>query len=137
MKDKYLRLYAEFDNYRKRTNREMLEMQKVAAQSLLKALLPAVDDFDRAVKIGTMPDSSEPMPAGVVLVFEKLSKALEAQGLSIMETNGVDFNGDLHEAITKIPAPSAEMKGKIIDTIERGYMLYDKIIRYPKVVVGE
>ncbi len=137
MKDKYLRLYAEFDNYRKRSNREMLEMQKSAAQSVLKALIPAVDDFDRAVKIAEMPDSQEILPTGIKLVFEKLTKTLESQGLSPMETNGAEFNADLHEAITKIPAPTAELKGKIIDTVERGYTLYDKIIRFPKVVVGE
>ena len=137
MKDKYLRLYAEFDNYRKRTSRETLELQKVAGQGVIKSLLSSVDDFDRAIKIAEMPDSTEIIPEGIKLVYDKLMRALEQQGLSVMETNGVEFNADLHEALTKIPAPTAEMKGKIIDTIERGYMLQDKIIRFPKVIVAE
>jgi molecular chaperone GrpE len=137
MKDKYLRLYAEFDNYRKRTSREALEMQKTAGQSVIKSLLPAVDDFDRAIKIAEMPEATEQVPTGIKLVYEKLNRALEQQGLQVMETNGTVFNADLHEAITKIPAPMPEMKGKVIDTIERGYMLQDKIIRFPKVIVGE
>lgn len=137
MKDKYLRLYAEFDNYRKRTSRETLELQKVAGQGVIKSLLASVDDFDRAIKIAEMPDSTETLPEGIKLVYDKLMRALEQQGLSIMETNGVEFNADLHEALTKIPAPMPEMKGKIIDTIERGYMLQDKIIRFPKVIVAE
>jgi molecular chaperone GrpE len=137
MKDKYLRLYAEFDNYRKRTSREFLDMQKTAGQSVIKSLLPAIDDFDRAIKIAELADSTETVPTGVKLVYEKLNRALEQQGLQVMETNGEVFNADLHEAITKIPAPTPELKGKVVDTVERGYMLQDKIIRFPKVVVGE
>jgi molecular chaperone GrpE len=137
MKDKYLRLYAEFDNYRKRTSREYIEMQKTAGQAVIKSLLPAIDDFDRAIKIAELADSTETVPTGVKLVYEKLNRALEQQGLQVMETNGEVFNADLHEAITKIPAPMPELKGKIVDTVERGYMLQDKIIRFPKVVVGE
>jgi molecular chaperone GrpE len=137
IKDKYLRLYAEFDNYRKRSSREALEMQKTAGQSVIKSLLPAVDDFDRAIKIAEMPEATELVPTGIKLVYEKLNRALEQQGLQVMETNGQVFNADFHEAITKIPAPMPEMKGKIIDTVERGYMLQEKIIRFPKVIVGE
>lgn len=135
MKDKYLRIYAEFDNYRKRTNKERQEIIKLAAKDSLGALLPAVDDFGRAIRLAS--DSDETIPEGVVLIYNKLFKALEQQGIKEMETTGQDFDPELHEALTKIPAPSEELKGKIIDTIEKGYYLNDKIIRYAKVVIGE
>lgn len=135
MKDKYLRLYAEFDNYRRRTSRELLDMQKVANQALVKQLLPTLDDFERASKAAEA--ANEPMPEGMVLVLNKLTRTLEQQGLKAMESNGAAFDADLHEAITKIPAPTEELKGKVIDTVERGYYLNDKIIRYAKVVVGQ
>ncbi len=131
MKDKYLRIFAEFDNYRKRTIKERQDIIKLAAKDSLAALLPAVDDFSRAI------DNEESMPEGVILIYNKLYKALEQQGIKEMETTGQDFDPELHEALTKIPAPSEELKGKIIDTIEKGYYLNDKIIRYAKVVVGE
>ncbi|MFT5645454.1 MAG: molecular chaperone GrpE [Aureispira sp.] len=135
MKDKYLRIYAEFDNYRKRTSKERQNIIKLAAKDSLGALLPAVDDFSRAIRLAS--DSEETIPEGVILIYNKLFKALEQQGIKEMETTGQDFDPELHEALTKIPAPSEELKGKVIDTIEKGYYLNDKIIRYAKVVIGE
>jgi len=135
MKDKYLRIYAEFDNYRKRTSKERQNIIKLAAKDSLGALLPAVDDFSRAIRLAN--DSEEKIPEGVILIYNKLFKALEQQGIKEMETTGQDFDPELHEALTKIPAPSEELKGKVIDTIEKGYYLNDKIIRYAKVVIGE
>lgn len=135
MKDKYLRIFAEFDNYRKRTIKERQEIIKLAAKDSLGALLPAVDDFGRAIRLAN--DNDEKIPEGIILIYNKLFKALEQQGIKEMETTGQDFDPELHEALTKIPAPSEELKGKIIDTVEKGYYLNDKIIRYAKVVVGE
>lgn len=137
MKDKYLRIFAEFDNYRKRTIKERQDIIKLAAKDSLGALLPAIDDFDRAIKVANDNDNEEKIPEGIILIYNKLSKALEQQGIKEMITTGEDFDPELHEALTKIPAPSEELKGKIIDTIEKGFYLNDKIIRYPKVVVGE
>lgn len=137
MKDKYLRIFAEFDNYRKRTIKERQDIIKLASRDALNALLPAVNDFERAIKATQSDDNTEQLPEGIVLVYSKLMKALEQQGIREMETDGQDFDPELHEALTKIPAPTEELKGKIIDTIEKGYYLNDKIIRHPKVVVGE
>ncbi len=137
MKDKFLRLAAEFDNYKKRTLREKIELMKTAAQDTLSALLPVLDDFDRAKKIAEADDSSESFSEGVSLVYQKLYNILKQKGLQPMESTGLDFDPELHEAITEIPAPSEDMKGKIVDTIEKGYSLNDKIIRHAKVVVGK
>lgn len=137
MKDKYLRLYAEFDNYRKRTLKERHDLVKLAAQDVIKAILPAIDDLDRAIRIADADDNEEIVPEGIRLVYNKLLKSLEQQGVKPMETTGADFDPELHEALTKIPAPTEDLKGKIIDTIERGYYLNDKIVRYAKVVIGE
>lgn len=137
MKDKYLRLYAEFDNYRKRTLKERHDLIKLAGQDVIKAILPAVDDMDRAIRIADADDNDETVPEGIRLVYNKLLKSLEQQGVKPMETTGATFDPELHEALTKIPAPTDDLKGKIIDTVERGYYLNDKIVRYPKVVVGE
>ncbi|MCP4441508.1 MAG: nucleotide exchange factor GrpE [Aureispira sp.] len=137
MKDKYLRLYAEFDNYRKRTLKERQDLVKMASQDVIKAILPAIDDMDRAIRIADADDNDETVPEGIRLVYNKLLKSLEQQGVKPMETTGVAFDPELHEALTKIPAPTDDLKGKIVDTIERGYYLNDKIVRYPKVVVGE
>ncbi|BDS14460.1 nucleotide exchange factor GrpE [Aureispira anguillae] len=137
MKDKYLRIFAEFDNYRKRTIKERQDIIKLAAKDSLGALLPAIDDFDRAIRAANDNENEEKIPEGIILIYNKLSKALEQQGIKEMVTTGQDFDPELHEALTKIPAPSDELKGKIIDTIEKGFYLNDKIIRYAKVVVGE
>ncbi len=137
MKDKYLRIFAEFDNYRKRTIKERQDIIKLASRDALNAILPAVDDFDRAIKVAAENENEADIPEGIILVYTKLFKALEQQGIKEMVSTGQDFDPELHEALTKIPAPSEELKGKVIDTIEKGYYLNDKIIRYAKVVVGE
>ena len=137
LKDKYLRLMAEFDNHKKRTIKEKLDMMKSAAQDTLSALLPVLDDFDRAKKNADDENSTEQFSEGVTLVYNKLYSVLNQRGLEPMETNGEVFDPELHEAITEIPAPNEEMKGKIIDTVEKGYLLKDKIIRHAKVVVGK
>lgn len=134
-KDKYVRLYAEFDNHRRRTSKEKIEMISSANEQLLKSLLPVVDDFDRAEK--TFKDKNDKEAEGFFLIHNKFKKIFEQAGVKLMETgNGSDFNPDLHEAITQIPAPTEELKGKIVDTVEKGYLLNDKVIRFAKVVVG-
>ena len=137
LKDKYLRLQAEFDNFRKRTMKEKLEFMVTAAQDTMTVLLPVLDDFDRAKKNAEDENSTEPFSEGVMLVYNKLYKSLEQKGLKAMESTGEDFDPELHEAITEIPAPNEEMKGKVMDTVEKGYFLKDKIIRHAKVVVGK
>jgi molecular chaperone GrpE len=137
LKDKYLRLFAEFDNYKKRTIKEKLDLMKTAAQDTLESLLPVLDDFDRAKKTADDENTNETFSEGVAMVYNKLYTALHHHGLRPMESNGQEFDPELHEAITEIPAPSEDLKGKVIDTIEKGYYLNDKIIRYAKVVVGK
>lgn len=137
LKDKYLRLQAEFQNFKRRNTKERLELMGNAAKETLVALLPVLDDFDRAKKNAEDDDNIEPLSEGVMLVYNKLHTTLKQKGLAPMESNGEAFDPELHEAITKIPAPSEDMKGKIIDTVEKGYLLNDKIIRHAKVVVGE
>ena len=137
LKDKYLRLLAEFDNFKKRTARERIENAKTAAQDTMSALLPVLDDFDRAKKSAEDEASSEVFSEGVSLVYHKLKSTLESKGLEIFESTGELFDPELHEAITEIPAPTEDMKGKVVDTIEQGYKLNDRIIRYAKVVVGK
>jgi molecular chaperone GrpE len=136
LKDKYLRLFAEFENYKKRTIREKVDLMKSAAQDTISALLPVLDDFDRAKKSADDESTEEVFTEGVSLVYNKLYKILQQKGLESMETNGQPFDSELHEAITEIPAPSEDLKGKVVDTIEKGYYLNDKIIRHAKVVVG-
>lgn len=136
-KDKYLRLYAEFDNYKKRTVRERIEMMSTAARDTIAAILPVIDDFDRAKKSAEDDASSEVFSEGVALVYNKLHGIMKSKGVTAMESNGESFDPELHEAITEIPAPSEELKGKVIDTIEKGYLLNEKIIRHAKVVVGK
>ena len=137
LKDKYLRLFAEFDNYKKRTVKEKLELMNTASQDIMAHLLPVLDDFDRAKQSAESENSSEVFSEGVSLVYDKLYNLLKTKGLEPMTTNGEVFDPELHEAITEIPAPSEELKGKIVDTIERGYKLKEKIIRHAKVVVGK
>ena len=131
LKDKYIRLVAEFENFKKRTFKEKLEMMKSAAQDTMSALLPVLDDFDRAA------NSPEGLNEGVVLIHNKFKGILENKGLQPMESNGEVFDPELHEAVTEIPAPTDDLKGKIVDTIEKGYSLNDKIIRHAKVVIGK
>lgn len=136
-KDKYLRLFAEFDNYKKRTMRESLEVRLTAAKDTIYSLLPVLDDFERAKRAADAEGSTEPFSEGVLLVYQKLFKILEGKGLKAMNSTGELFDAEYHEAITEIPAGSDDMKGKVIDTVEKGYILSDKIIRYAKVVVGK
>ncbi len=135
-KDKYLRLYSEFDNYRKRTAKEKLDMMQTAGERIITELLPVLDDFGRAGKSSDAKDEDS-IVEGINLIAQKLEKTLQAQGLKEMETPaGTDFDPELHEAITQIPAPESKLKGKIVDTIEKGYYLGDKVIRFAKVVTG-
>lgn len=135
-KDKFLRLFAEFENYKKRTSKERVELFRTAGQEVIVAMLPVVDDFDRALKELAKSEDKE-MFKGVELINGKLRETLKAKGLQDLEVNPGDvFDADIHEAITQIPAPDRKMKGKIIDVVEKGFKLGDKIIRHPKVVVG-
>lgn len=136
LKDKHLRLLAEFDNYKKRTMRERLDMLNSASKDVMVSLLPVLDDFDRAKKSADDPANDEVFSAGVSLVYSRLYNILQNLGLKAMESTGQVFDAEVHEAITEIPAPDERMKGKVIDTLEKGYMLNDKIIRHAKVVVG-
>ena len=136
-KDKYLRLFAEFENYKKRNTRERLDLLKTAGQSTIQKILPVLDDFDRAKKSADDESSNEQLSEGVLMVYNRLYTVLGNCGLTSMESNGEVFDPELHEAITEIPAPDDSMKGKIIDTVEKGYSLNDKIIRFAKVVVGK
>ncbi|GAA3782462.1 MULTISPECIES: nucleotide exchange factor GrpE [Corallibacter] len=136
-KDKFLRLFAEFENYKKRTSKERVELFKTASQEVMLALLPVIDDFDRAYVEIAKTEEKE-LLKGVELISNKLKTTLKAKGLEEIELNQGDvFNADIHEAITQIPAPNDDLKGKIIDVIEKGYKLGDKIIRFPKVVTGQ
>jgi molecular chaperone GrpE len=135
-KDKYVRLYAEFENFRKRTSKEKLDLIKTANEGLMSSLLPVVDDFDRALKNMSDDEMVKPIKEGVVLISNKLSKELANKGLQEMTALNEDFNSELHEAITQIPAPTPELKGKVVDVVEKGYFLGDKVIRFAKVVIG-
>jgi len=134
--DKYLRLYAEFDNYKRRTNKERIELLQSAGKDVLVSLLPIADDFDRAIKYMNTSSDLEAVKEGIVLVSSKFKTTLTQKGVKEMESIGTTFDADLHEAITNIPAPSEDMKGKVIDEVEKGYFLNDKVIRFAKVVVG-
>ncbi len=137
-KDKFLRLFAEFENYKKRTSRERIELFKTAGQELMTSLLPIIDDFERALTHIEEDKEAEELRKGVLLIYQKLYNTLELKGLSKIETKSGDvFDAEFHEAITQIPAPSDDLKGKVIDCVETGYKLGDKIIRYPKVVIGQ
>ena len=137
LNDKYLRLYSEFDNYRKRTLKEKLELTKTASEALMVDLLTIIDDFERAIKSSRDTDNLEAIRDGEILIYNKFKKLLEQKGLKPIEAIGEVFDTDLHEAITKFPAPSKDLKGKIIDETEKGYTLNGKVIRYSKVVIGE
>lgn len=137
-KDKFMRLFAEFENYKKRTNKERIELFKTASEGVMLAMLPVLDDFERALTHIEEDKEAEELRKGVLLIYNKLLNTLEQKGLSKIEVNkGDTFNADDHEAVTQIPAPSDDLKGKIIDVVERGYKLGDKVIRFPKVVIGQ
>jgi molecular chaperone GrpE len=137
LKDKYLRQVAEFENFRKRSARERIELIQTAGKEVIQSLLEVLDDCDRAEKQLQAAGNIATVKEGVQLVFNKLRSTLQSKGLKPMQSIGTDFNPDIHEAITEIPAPNADMKGKVIDELEKGYYLNDKIIRFAKVVVGK
>ena len=136
-KDKFLRLFAEFENYKRRTAKERIELFSTASEEVMISLLPVLDDFDRA-SIEIEKDKDNEILKGIILIKNKLYDSLKSKGLSLIEINkGDEFNADHHEAVTQIDSPDKNMKGKIIDIIEKGYKLGEKVIRYPKVVIGK
>lgn len=136
-KDKFLRLFAEFENYKRRTAKERIELFSTASEEVMTSLLPILDDFDRA-SVEIEKDQENETLKGILLIKNKLFDSLKSKGLSVIEVKkGDEFNADDHEAVTQIPAPNKELQGKIIDIIEKGYKLGEKVIRYPKVVIGK
>jgi molecular chaperone GrpE len=138
LNDKYLRLYSEFDNYRKRTLKERIELGKNASEEIITALLPVMDDMERAIKASEAVNNKEQhaLHEGLLLIYNKLKGILEQKGLEAIKSTGEEFDVDFHDALTNIPAPTEDMNGKVIDEIEKGYRLNGKVIRYAKVVVG-
>lgn len=137
-KDKFLRLFAEFENYKKRTSRERLELFKTAGKEVMVEILPVLDDFERALSHIEDDKEAEELRKGVLLIYQKLLSTLEKKGLAIVDVKqGDNFDAEIHTAITQIPAPSDDLKGKVVDVVEKGYKLGDTIIRFPKVVVGQ
>lgn len=134
--DKYLRLYAEFDNYKRRTTKERVELLQTAGKEVIVSLLPVIDDFERAVKAMENATDINAVKEGVLLVQSKLKSILTQKGLKEMDAKGTTFDADIHEAITNIPAPTDDLKGKVVDELEKGYYLNDKVVRFAKVVVG-
>ncbi len=137
LNDKYLRLYSEFDNYRKRNAKERIELLKSASQEVILDILPVVDDLERAIQSFEEHNLSKEAKKGVELIYTKLMNTLKQKGLEPIDAKGKDFDTDFHEAITNIPAPSKDLKGKVVDVIQHGYLLNGKIIRFAKVVVGQ
>lgn len=135
-KDKYLRLAAEFDNYRRRTSKERLELIQTAGKDVIVSFIDVLDDIDRAEKQMNNNDDFAVQKEGVQLVFQKVRTTLQSKGVKVLESINTDFDVDKHEAITEIPAPSEDMKGKVIDEVQKGYYLNEKLIRFAKVVVG-
>ncbi|MES3019475.1 MAG: nucleotide exchange factor GrpE [Bacteroidota bacterium] len=134
--NKHLRLYAEFDNFKRRTSKERLELLQIAGKDVIVDLLPVLDDFERAQKSMETATDIEAVKEGVKLVHQKLKNTLSNKGLKEMEAQGKDFDADVHEGITNIPAPTSDLKGKVIDELEKGYYLNDKVIRFAKVIIG-
>lgn len=135
LNDKFLRLFSDFDNYRKRTNSERIDLIKTASREVIEGMLPILDDLERAIQAMKEHADDEAIK-GVELIYNKLFNFLKQQGLEPMNAMGMVFDSDFHEAITEIPAPTEELKGKVVDVVQKGYLLGDKIIRYAKVVVG-
>jgi len=135
--DKYLRLYSDFENFRKRTAKEKIDLITNGGEGIIKEMLSVLDDFERAIQANSKSEDIEGLKEGFNLIYNKLLKTLSNKGLKPMLSTGEDFNPDLQEAVTKFPAPDESQKGKVIDTMEKGYYLNDKVIRYAKVVVGE
>lgn len=136
-KKEYLFLMADFDNFRKRVLKEKADIIKNAAERVLQGFLPIVDDFERGLVAAAESSEAESIRKGMELIYNKLIKYLQSQGVKAMETDGADFNPDFHEAIAIIPAPSDDLKGKVLDTTQKGYMLNDKVLRHAKVAVGQ
>jgi len=136
LNDKYLRLFAEFDNYKRRTQKERVELLQTAGKDVVVSLLPVLDDFERALKATENATEVSAIRDGIMLVQTKLKSILSQKGLKELESINTVFDTDIHEAITKIPAPSDDLKGKVVDELEKGYTLNDKVIRFAKVVVG-
>jgi molecular chaperone GrpE len=137
LNDKYLRLYSEFDNYRKRTSKERVELFKTAGQDIMADLIPVLDDFERALLNMDKKGDVKTIRKGVDLVYTKFKNSLESKGLKTFKSLEMEFDPEVHEAITRIPAPDKKLVGKVVDEVEKGYMLNDKVIRYAKVVVGQ
>jgi molecular chaperone GrpE len=137
VQDKYLRLYSEFENYKRRTTKERADLFKSANQEVLLAMLPVMDDFERALEAMPSTDENQKIKEGIDLIYSKFKNTLAAKGVKEMEAQGLAFDPDFHEAITKIPAPSEELKDKIVAILEKGYFLHDKVIRFAKVIIGE
>ncbi len=137
LKDKYLRQAAEFDNYRKRVLKEKSELIQNGGESVISSLLPIIDDFERALQNIKKSDDTAALKEGVELIYQKFMKTLESNGLKTIETKEADFNTDFHEAVAMIPAPNDESKGKVVDCVQKGYKLNDKVIRHAKVAVGQ
>ena len=137
MNERYVRLYAEFDNFRRRTQKEKIELMATANAGILKDLIPVLDDFERALVVNETANEIESVKEGFSLIFNKYKGILESKGLKPMLSKGEVFDSELHEAIANIPTDSDEMKGKIIDDVEKGYLLHDKVVRFAKVVVGQ
>jgi molecular chaperone GrpE len=135
-KDKYLRIYAEFDNFRKRAARERSELLSTASADLIKELLPIIDDFDRAIRANETVEDISVVKEGFILIHQKLYKRLESKGLKPVNAIGQPFDTDFHEAITQVPAPSEDLKGKVVDEVEKGYTMNDKVVRFSKVIIG-
>lgn len=136
LNDRYLRLYSEFDNYRKRTIKEKSDIIRSAGEDVFKAIIPTIDDFERAIKANELVTEAEPIKEGMILIFNKFKHTCTTKGLEAMDSIGKPFNADIMEAITHIPSPTEDMKGKVIDDVEKGYKLGDKVIRFAKVVIG-
>jgi molecular chaperone GrpE len=136
LNDKYLRLYSEFDNFRKRTFKEKIDLSRTASEDLIKELLPILDDFDRAIASMSSTDNIEAIKEGEQLIHAKLKAIFASKGLQEIKSIGENFNTDFHEAITSIPAPSEDLKNKVVDEVQKGYTLHDKVIRFSKVITG-
>jgi molecular chaperone GrpE len=137
LNDNYLRLHADFDNYRKRTLKEKSELLRSGSERVLSGILPVVDDFERAIQNLKTADNIDAVKEGIDLIYSKFLSFLDKNGVKVMDTDGQHFDADQHEALTIIPAPSEDMKNKIIDTVEKGYTLDGKVMRFPKVVVAQ
>lgn len=136
LNDKYLRLYSEFDNFRKRSLKEKIELSRTASEDIIKDLLPVLDDFDRAISSMQNTDQIEALKEGVQLIYSKMKSVFASKGLQEINSKGQAFDTDFHEAVTSIPAPSEDLVNKVVDEIQKGYMLHDKVIRFSKVVTG-